>query len=167
MSALGLNHGVFKRIRGGAGFDLSTFLDESVVSLASVNRLGMRWRVEWSVALRGRRSRFGVPSGAESAEASKRSRLRSSAGRAGGGGIRGSDSIFSFGCAESASYGPAGGGFWFVRTFQEPCLAFPDGFDSVSGRGHCLLPSQPCTRQLPADAVGRHDPGHCPQSVVS
>jgi hypothetical protein len=44
----------------------------------------MRWRVESSVALGGSRSFLGVPAGAVRAEARRRSRLRSSAGPAGG-----------------------------------------------------------------------------------
>jgi hypothetical protein len=44
----------------------------------------MRCLLESSVALVWSKSRLGIPSGAESAEASKRSRLRSSAGLAGG-----------------------------------------------------------------------------------
>jgi hypothetical protein len=44
----------------------------------------MRCLLESSVVLGGSRSRLGVPSGAGSAEASKRSRLQSSAGLAGG-----------------------------------------------------------------------------------
>jgi hypothetical protein len=55
-----------------------------LLSLASENHFGILWRVESSVALGGRSRRLGVPSGEERAEARRRSRLRSRAGRVGG-----------------------------------------------------------------------------------
>jgi hypothetical protein len=53
-------------------------------SLASVNHRVIRCLPESSVAFGGSRSFLGVPSGAASAEAKSRSRLRSSAGLVGG-----------------------------------------------------------------------------------
>jgi hypothetical protein len=77
-------HGVLSRSLGELVSTCRPSLTSLLLSLASENHRGIRCLLESSVALGGRRSRFGVPSGAVSAEASRRSRLRSSAGLAGG-----------------------------------------------------------------------------------
>jgi hypothetical protein len=76
MPARGFDHGVFRRTRGELVSTFRPSLMSRLLSLASANHLGMRCQLESSVALGGSRSRLGVPSGAESAEASRRSRLR-------------------------------------------------------------------------------------------
>jgi hypothetical protein len=82
--SLGLVHGVLSRTLGELVSTCRPSLTRRLLSLASENHRGIRCLLESSVALGGRRSRLCVPSGAASAEASSRSRLRSNAGFAGG-----------------------------------------------------------------------------------
>jgi len=131
------------------------------LSVAAKNHGETGLRLESSSGGAGRRAFLGVPSGADRTAASSRSRLRSSMGRVGG--VSAASSPLG---TEGACHRPAYGGGKLVEVLQEPLLAFPNCLDSVGCDGHGYRPGHLACESA-RDAVGGHDPGDCPEAVVS